>query len=330
MRSDGNSVRRAGNRALLPQLTSRRDLLHGALAGTASLTLGFPLLFPPAARAQPRAAGVGSAAVGANLQVLTAGGSNVLALTGAEGVVLVDGGSAATSAELLRAVAGLSGGGRVHTLFNTHWHPEQTGSNAALAAAGAAIVAQENTRLWLSTDVTWPWSGETVQPLPPAARPSKGFYAQEQLEIGGVPIRYGHLPDAPHTDGDSYVLFPEQNVLAVGGALNGDGWQLPDWWTGGWIGGAVGGLEHLLLLADANTRIVPAHGPVLTRAQLEEQYQIYSVVWERLAQLLYTGRGPDEAVAARPTREFDAKMGQPDEFVARSFRSLWAYLTPDA
>jgi cyclase len=311
-------------------LASRRAVLRGAIGGAAGLVLGVPALRPRAAQAQAAVGGVTATPLAANLHVLDAAGTNVLALASTEGVVLVDGGPAAASVALLDAVRKLPGGGKVHTLFNTHWHPEQTGSNATLAAAGAAIVAQANTRLWLSTDVTWPWGGETVQPLPAQARPSNPFFDRGEMEVGGVAVRYGHLPDAPHTDGDCYVAFPEHDVLAVGGALNGDRWQLPDWWTGGWIGGVVGGLEHLLRLAGPRTRIVPAHGPVLSRAELEQQFQMYSVVWERLAHLLYTGRGPDEAVAERPTREFDAKMGNPDEFVARSFRSLWAYLTPDA
>ena len=68
----------------------------------------------------------------------------------------------------------------------------------------------------------------------------------------------------------------------------------------------------------------------MSQAELQSQFEMYTVVWERLARLLYTGRGPDEAVAANPTQEFDEKMGNPDEFVDRAFRSLWAYLTPDA
>jgi glyoxylase-like metal-dependent hydrolase (beta-lactamase superfamily II) len=307
---------------------SRRAVLQ-ALGGAAGLALAAPALRPLRIAAQA-STGVATNELAADLYVLTAGESNVVALTGAEGVVLVDGGSRATSPALLRAAAALPGAGPVHTLFNTHWHPDQTGSNEALAAGGAAIIAQENTKLWLSTDVTWPWNGETVEPLPRAARPNRSFYTTDELVVGGKTIRYGHLPDAPHTDGDCYVLFPQHDVLAVGGALNGDSWQLPDWWTGGWIGGLVGGLQHLLKVAGESTRIVPARGPVLTRGQLMEQYEIYSVVWERLARLLYTGRGPDEAVAARPTQEFDARLGPSDEFVDRSFRSLWAYLTPDA
>jgi cyclase len=324
---NGRAQRRVG---CTTKLASRRAVLHAALGGAAGLGLAMTGIRARPALAQASTGTVATREVAADLFVLTIGDANVVALTTADGVALVDGGSKATSAAILRAVSALPGAAPVRTLFNTHWHPEQTGSNETLAAAGAAIVAQENTKLWLSTDVTWPWSGETVEPLPKPALPNRSFYQRGELAVAGKPIRYGHLPDAPHTDGDCYVLFAEHNVLAVGGALNGDSWQLPDWWTGGWIGGLVGGLEHLLTVANTETRVVPARGPVLTYAQLKEQYEMYSIVWERLAKLLYTGRGPEEAVAAHPTQEFDARMGHPDEFVERSFRSLWAYLTPDA
>ena len=143
-------------------------------------------------------------------------------------------------------------------------------------------------------------------------------------------FRSGYLRHAAHTDGDLYVQFRDPNVLAVGDTISGVGWPFVDWWTGGWIGGIVGNLELLLSLADAETRIVPARGPVLGRADLEAQYEMYNVIYERLARMLNAGRGPDEAVAARPTAEFDAEMGPPDEFVRRAFESLWAYLSPDA
>ena len=141
------------------------------------------------------------------------GAANVVARTGASGVVLVDGASAAASDALLKAVAALPGAGPVRTLFNTHWHPEQTGSNETLGKAGVAIIAHENTRLWLTTDVKWPWNGQTFKRLPKVAQPNKTFYTSGTLEPG---IRYGHLPDAAHTDGDLYVYFEPQNVL-VGG-----------------------------------------------------------------------------------------------------------------
>ena len=127
-----------------------------------------------------------------------------------------------------------------------------------------------------------------------------------------------------------YVQFPKQNVLAVGDVMTGEGWPDIDYWTGGWIGGIVGALQRLQTLADADTKIVPARGPVLGLAELKAQAEMYGTIYDRLSQLLNRGRGPSEAVAAKPTKEFDAQMGNPDEFVHRAFESLWAYLSPDA
>ena len=141
----------------------------------------------------------------------------------------------------------LPNSGPVRTLFNTHWHPEQTGSNEKLGMAGATIIAQENTRLWLQQNITWPWNGRKFKKLPKIAQPNKTFYDKGALDSG---IRYGYISDAAHTDGDLYVYFPQQNVLAVGDAVCGQGWPVVDWWTGGWIGGIVGGLQRIQSVAS--------------------------------------------------------------------------------
>ena len=255
------------------------------------------------------------------------GEANVVAQATGGGVLLVDGCSANGSAALMKAVAGLPNGGPVHTLINTHWHPEQTGSNEVIGKAGKTIIAQENTRLWLNADVTWPWNGQRFKRLPKIAQPNKTFYDTGQLESG---LRYGYIPDCAHTDGDLYVHFPKQNILAVGDVVSNDGWPVVDWTTGGWIGGMVGGLQRVLSLVNDQTRIVPGRGPMMTLADLKVQFDMYQAVYDRLSKLLNSGRGPTEAVEARPTKEFDAKMGNPDEFVRRAFESLWAYVTPDA
>jgi glyoxylase-like metal-dependent hydrolase (beta-lactamase superfamily II) len=280
--------------------------------------------------AQAAAGARGARDLGGGFHVVSLGATNVLAVTDPSGIALVDGAPSAQAGVLTELLAALPGTGRVHTLFNTHWHPEQTGSNVTLAEAGATIVAQENTKLWLTQDVTWPWNDETVDALPKAGVPSKSFFDKLELEVGGRRVECGHLRDCPHTDGDQYVFFPEANVLAVGDAVSAAGWPSIDWWTGGWIGGMVGGLDTLFYVANDDTRIVPARGPLLTRADLRRQYEMYSVIWERLVKTLYGGGGPKEALAAKPTQEFDAVMGASDAFVARAFQSLWAYLSPDA
>jgi cyclase len=308
------------------RLQTRRQILKAALSGAAGIVLGAPVLQLAGAQAVPE--GAGTQRLADDLFILRIPGeANIVAQTGANGVLLVDGASASGSDALMKAVSGLARSGPVHTLFNTHWHPEQTGSNERLGKAGATIIAHENTRLWLTQNVTWPWNGRTFKKLAKVAQPNKTFYETGKLDSG---VRYGYISDAAHTDGDLYVHFPDQNVLAVGDAVSGQGWPVVDWWTGGWIGGIVGGLQRLQTVADAQTRIVPAHGPVLGLADLRAQVDMYGTIYDRLNQMLNRGRGPAEAVEAKPTKEFDDKMGNPDEFVRRAFESLWAYLSPDA
>jgi cyclase len=311
-----------------PDAHTRRQILKAAIGGAAGLVLGAPVRGLTASAAQAASGTAATQQLSDDLFVVTLPGeANVIAHTTRGGVLLVDGGSAAASDALMKAVTALSGGGPVDTIFNTHWHPEQTGSNEVLGKAGKTIIAQENTKLWLTTDVTWSWNGKHFKRLPKIAQPNKTFYTTGKLESG---IQYGHIPDAAHTDGDLYVYFPQQNVLAVGDVVSGQGWPVVDWQTGGWIGGIVGGLQRLQTIANAETRIVPGRGPVLSLADIKKQAEMYGEIYNRLSQMLNKGRGPSEAVDARPTKEFDAQMGNGDEFVRRSFESLWAYLSPDA
>lgn len=304
---------------------TRRAWLKAALSGAAGLALVGPGRVMAAGQTP---SGLTPQRLADDLYVIPLpGGPNVVAQTVGGGVVLVDGGPAATSPTLLETVAALPAGGPVRTLFNTHWHPEQVGSNETLGKAGIPIIAQENTRLWLSTDVKWPWNGQTFKRLPKVAQPNKTTFTTGSLDSG---VTYGYIPDCAHTDGDLYVFFQKQNVLAVGDVISGQGWPTVDWVTGGWIGGMVGGLQRVQALINDDTRIVPGRGPVLTAADVKTQLSMYSTIYERLSTMLNKGRGPSEAVEAKPTKEFDARMGNGDEFVRRSFESLWAYLSPDA
>jgi len=272
---------------------TRRQILKAAIGGAAGLVLGAPIR-GLAAAAQTAAAITVTGQLSDDLFLLRLPGeANVLAQTGSGGVLLVDGGSAKAADALTAHVSGLPGGGPVHTIFNTHWHPEQTGSNERLGKSGATIIAQENTKLWLTTDVTWSWNGQRFKRLPKIAQPNKTFYTTGTLESG---IQYGYIPDAAHTDGDLYVYFPKQNVLAVGDVVSGEGWPVVDWQTGGWIGGMVRGIETLIAAADEATIIVPADGPPLTRQDLVKQRDMYVAIMGRLKTMMESGFSADKAL----------------------------------
>jgi cyclase len=297
-------------------VSTRRTFLKAAAAATVAAPYGLA-----------QAPKITTAQLGDNLYLLGGAGGNVIARTNPDGVVLVDGGLKENTDALAQAVAALPNGGKVNTLFNTHWHPEQTGSNERLGMAGVTIIAQENTRLWLQQNITWPWNGQKFKKFSKIAQPNKTFYDKGTLDPG---IRYGYISDAAHTDGDLYVYFTQQNILAVGDAAYGQGWPVVDWWTGGWIGGIVGGLQRIQTVANKDTKIVPGVGPVLTYADITAQLDMYGNIYDRLNQMINKGHSPSEAVEAKVAKEYEVKMGNPDEFIRRSFESLWAYLSPDA
>ncbi len=302
--------------------------MTGAL-GTAGLSLlNFQVLL-----GQGTSAPIATTPLADNLFLITGAGANVVARTGSDGVLLVDGGLAERSADLAKAVASLPGSKPVRTLFNTHWHPEQTGSNVSLARApgpaGITIIAHENTRLWLSTDITRPGETKTYRPLPKEALPNKTFYDKDALTMDGERIEYGYMLQA-HTDGDIYVFFPKSNVLVIGDVISGAGWPFIDWWTGGWVNGIVGGLDTLLKVANDETKVVAGQGPVLAKADLEAQHKMFGNISQRLRTFMFGGKNVDDVLAAQPTKEYNDHMGDPKDFIRQAFESMWGHFTPDA
>jgi cyclase len=311
---------------------SRRVFLRTAITGSAGAALSCAALsFAATAPTLPREkrTPLGASRLGDNLVLISGAGANVVAAGGSDGALLIDGGREERSGELLKLVTRETSSHRVHTLINTHWHPEQTGSNVRLGKSGTKIIAHENTKLWLGRRIVVAWRDGSYGPLPPNARPSVTTYTSATVPLGDEQVDYGYLPQA-HTDGDLYVFFRKANVLVAGGAVSADGWPIVDYQTGGWIGGLVAGLDKLIKLSDDKTRIVPANGPVLTRADLQAQRAMYFTIYDRLVKSLVKGLGPEEAAAAGPTKEFNAQWGDPRPFVLMAFKSLWGHYAPDA
>jgi glyoxylase-like metal-dependent hydrolase (beta-lactamase superfamily II) len=255
------------------------------------------------------------------LSVVTGGGGNVTVFQSPEGVLLVDGGSPGRSADVLKLVKAHTGASRIHTLFNTHWHWDQTGSNRVLGPAGTRIIAHENTRLWLGTEVFSKWQNQVFKPLPKDARPNQTFYTSGSLSFGGEHIDYGYLPQA-HTDGDLYVFFRNANVLVAGDVLAVRSYPILDYSTNGWIGGMLEATKTLIALADTGTRIVPGKGPVQTRADFEAERDMLTTMKLRLSQLLTKGMSIPDMLAATPSREFDAHWGDPTLFISNAWYGM--------
>ena len=312
--------------------TNRRDFLGILLGGAPAFAFGFggagPSGLIPLFGQRPASTSITSitaSPLSDNLIHLTGAGGNVVVVTGPDGLVMINGGREESSVDLLKAVAEQSRGKRVQALFNTDWHREHTGSNEAVGRAGAKIIAHEHTKEYLGAEIYVDWQNRTYKPLSPQALPNQTFYTLGTMTLGADGIEYGHLGQA-HTDAAIYVFLPGSNVLIAGDALSVGKYPIPDYTTGGWLGGLIAANKTLLGLADADTRIVPGMGPIQMRADLQTQHDMLAAMMDRFTKMMKQGMGPDDIIAAAPTKEYDAKWGNPELFVSTAYRSMWLHV----
>jgi glyoxylase-like metal-dependent hydrolase (beta-lactamase superfamily II) len=291
----------------------------GGMLGACALT-AFGAL--PARRVRAADA-IETSRIADDVYVLRGAGGNVLVRATTAGQVLVDSGAAAATEALLAALRALPGE-RVHTLFNSHWHLDQVGGNAALGAAGAVIVGHVKTLAHLSTPYYLVDEERYQQPLPPAGRPARSFYTKDQMTVGGVNVDYGYLLEA-HTDGDIFVLFADRNVIAVGDAVAPARDPELDWFGGGWLGGRVDSLELLLDMSDARTRFVPSYGPVVGRAEVAAEHEMLLTVFERMVELVRQGMTADDVLEAGALDGLSRKFEDPRAFLYSAHKGLWAH-----
>jgi glyoxylase-like metal-dependent hydrolase (beta-lactamase superfamily II) len=293
-------------------MLNRRELLLGAVGGLLAGTV----LPRRAVAQQPRVQ------LTDRLWVVTTGRTNVVALTAPDGLVIVDS-AEPDFGDLLMGQLKQLPGGRVNTVFNTHWHPEHTGGNDALRKAGAAIIAHENTRLWMATPTWIPSEDRYRKPRPKDAHPTKTFYSDGSMTAGGERIDYGYLIEA-HTSGDIYVFFRDSNVLAVGDVAAPVEDPVLDYFTGAWIGGRADALSKLVELCNDNTRIVPGLGPVMSRADLRAERDMMRTVYDRTVDRVREGDSVEDMLAADILKGLRT-LRAPRNFIYDVHKGLWAH-----
>lgn len=294
-----------------------RTILGGAAA---SLALRSSKAF-----AQAGTSAISVTKLNESFALIAGAGSNVLLLNTPDGVLMVDGGTPERSADLLKVVSEQTAGRPIQVLFNTHWHLESTGSNDTLGKRGIKIVAHENTKLWMGTEFHVQWQNRTYKPRPKEARPNSTFYTTGKMMFGKEEIEYGHLGQA-HTDGDTYVFFPGPNILVTGDVFTVGSYPILDWSTGGWIGGMSEAHRRLVELTNDQTRVIPGTGPVQTQADLKELADMTSTMRTRFVEMMRKGMSAGDMYRAAPTKDFDAKWGDPKLFIANAYPGLWNHV----
>jgi cyclase len=291
----------------------RRQFVQQALAVAAS--------YPTLSWAASDQVELSTTSLGNNISLINGAGGNVVVFDSPEGVLMVDGGLQQHSTQLLQKIKQLTSQSRVHTLINTHWHWEHTGSNLAVGKQGTRIISHENTRLWLTTVVDCKWRKRRFDPLPKVAQPNHTFYTKESFAFGSEQIECGYLFQA-HTDGDIYVFFRNANVLVVGDVLSAGAYPIADYTTHGWIGGMIDALKTLSGLCNEQTRVIGGNGLVQSKKDLDAEQAMLSTMKSRLSKLLAQGKSAQDMIDATPTKDFDALWGNPNLFIETTWHGL--------
>ncbi|HET9941798.1 MAG TPA: MBL fold metallo-hydrolase [Terriglobia bacterium] len=255
------------------------------------------------------------------LSVVDGGGANVVAFSSPDGFLLVDGGAPKSFDKVMAA---LGSNAKVKILFNTHHHTDQTGNNEMFSAAGAKIIAHKRTLEWMSSD-HWVQAEDRYETRrPKAARPTETFLTTGSLKTGDEQIDYGYLTLA-HTNGDIYVFFRNANVLAVGDVASPLRDPALDYLTGAWIGGRVDSMDLLLKLANEQTRIVPAYGPIMSKAEFKAERDMMEEVRERLFKQVKQGDGPKDMLEGGVLNGLPRTWKDPYRFLYDAAKGLWAH-----
>lgn len=286
-------------------------------------TLGLAPLLPALAR-PALAQATQALAINGRLTLLRGFGGNIVAFAGSAGTVLVDSGAADATVALQEQLRQFNDGAAVSTVFNTHYHAEQTGGNAAFAAAGASIIAHVRTRQWLATPYWMPGELRYSTPAPAAALPSLVFHEQGELNLDDEDIAYGYLVEA-HTSSDIWVRFKRSNVLLVGDVVSPERDPSFDWYTGAWVGGRKDALDQLLALCDDATIVVPAWGPALGKAQVQAERDLMAFLFDKTSELVRKGYGPDEMLQDGFMATLPRRFEDPQGFLYALCKGMWAH-----
>jgi len=245
--------------------------------------------------------------LGQNIFMLQGAGGNIGVSTGDDGVFIIDDQFAPLSEKIMEALSSLSDK-PVSYVLNTHWHGDHTGGNENFGKAGAVIVAHENVRSRMSTKQFMKTFNREVPAAPAAALPVVTFSDSVDFYFNNNQISVMHMP-ASHTDGDSIVLFKEANILHLGDTFFNGFFPFIDHSSGGTLEGLIASTANALAIADDNTQIIPGHGPLATKADLEKYQSMLLAVQDKMQPALASGKSRDEVLEENPLQSIGKIWG---------------------
>jgi glyoxylase-like metal-dependent hydrolase (beta-lactamase superfamily II) len=253
-------------------------------------------------------------------------GGNITVAAGDDAVIMIDA-QFALMHDKIKAAVEAATRLPIRYVVNTHFHGDHTGGDAGFANDGAVITAQANVRKRLSEGTTNGLTGAKTPPVTGAGLPSNTYTDELTLKIAGRTAELKHAANA-HTDGDTYVYWTEANVLSTGDTFSTGRYPNIDFANGGNIKGMIEASDRYLQFVNDQTKIVPGHGFLATKADLVSYRAMLVDARDRMARLIADGKSEADVIAAKPFADYDKKLGATDQASQNFIRVVYHSLKP--
>ncbi len=242
-----------------------------------------------------------------NIYMLSGQGGNIGLFLGEDGTFIIDDQFAPLTEKILAAIKSV-GGDIPRFLINTHFHGDHTGGNENLGNAGTLIVSHDKVRERLVAGSYIKAFGMNSPPANKAALPVLTFSEDMYFHINNDSVNAVHVPSA-HTDGDSIIYFEKANVVHAGDIFFNGFYPFIDAANGGSLRGTIAAVDAMLAATDSNSKIIPGHGPLADKAQLQAYRDMLAIAYARLLKLKNDGVSAEDAVIHDPLADLEAQWG---------------------
>jgi glyoxylase-like metal-dependent hydrolase (beta-lactamase superfamily II) len=250
-------------------------------------------------------------------------GGNIGVSVGENGILLIDCQVAELTEKIKAAIAEINSS-PIRFVINTHLHYDHVGGNEPLGKAGALILAHDNVRKRMKTEWSHSFFDFKIPPYPEIALPVVTFTDSVTFHLNGDEIHAFHIENA-HSDSDTVVYFRKANVVHMGDLYFVGGYPFIDVPHGGSINGFISAVDKVLDMIDEGTKVIPGHGPLSNREELQAYRDMLITVRDRILRQIEEGKTLEEVLASKPTADFDKGREQyvpPEGFVKLLYEDL--------
>ena len=242
-----------------------------------------------------------------NIYMLSGQGGNIGVFLGGDGTFVVDDQFAPLTEKILAAIKSV-GGDTPRFLINTHFHGDHTGGNENLGKAGTLIVSHDNVRQRLVNGSFIEAFGMNAPPANKVALPVLTFSEDMHFHINNDSVNALYVPGA-HTDGDSIIHFKKANVVHAGDVFFNGFYPFIDAANGGSLRGTIAAADAILALTDSKSKIIPGHGPLADKKQLQAYRDMLATAYTRLLKLKNEGASVEDAINHDPLADLESQWG---------------------